>query len=476
LPAAGLKKARSEHDGVRPAENKHRGERVNAVTKFFTSVKLAIVLLIIIIVASVLGTLIPQDRGPQEYAARYGQLSGVMIRLQLTHLYHSFWYMALLLLFGANILVCSLIRLSPKLKKSMKPVVMFEAASLMALKTSSRFKKTGSVDDWRAAFRHELRSRRYKVREETSKTRTCLLARKGTLGWFGSDVVHLGLLIILAGGFISGAAGFRDYLQLREGQIMPAPRSAFAVRLDKFEIEFYPQGSPKAYKSTVTVVEGGRDVLTRVVQVNHPLSYKGLNFYQSSYGSDLTNPEVELWVTKKSAPAYIEKRKLHPGEKTGLPDGLELRVEHFVPDFIIGQDRQVESRSDQLNNPAAQVVLAKGSESLFGGWVFANYPDFSGMHSSGQADFSVQLKSVQAPQYSVLEAAKDPGANVIWLGCILLMAGLFLAFYWPTREIKVVLEGSQGKTDIAAGGLTSKSRETFEAEFQEILAALRRNT
>jgi len=449
---------------------------VNAATKFFTSVKLAIVLLIVIILASVLGTLIPQDRSPQEYAARYGQMSGLMMRLQLTRLYHSLWYMALLLFFGANILVCTLIRLSPKLKKSLKPTVLSDAAGLMSLKTSGRFKKPGTVEDWRGSVRQELRSRHYKLREQTLKDRTCFLARKKTLGWFGSDVVHLGLLIILAGGLLSGAAGFRDYLPLREGQTLPAPRSDFGIRLDKFETELYPQGSVKAWKSTLSVVENGRDVLTKVVAVNHPLAYKGLNFYQSSYGWDWNNPEVELWVKKKSDPAYLEKRKLHPGEKTGLPDGLELRVERFVPDFIIGQDRQVESRSEQSNNPAARVGLTKGSETLFGGWVFANYPDFTGMHSGGRADFTVELKDVQAPQYSVLEAAKDPGADVIWLGCVLIMAGLFLAFYWPPREIKVVLEVSQGKTDIAAGGLTSKSREAFEAEFQDFLASLRRNT
>jgi cytochrome c biogenesis protein len=289
-------------------------------------------------------------------------------------------------------------------------------------------------------------------------------------------VVHLGLLVILAGGLLSGIAGFRDYLPLREGQTLPAPRSGFGIRLDKFETELYPQGSVKAWKSTVTVVENGKDVLTRVVAVNHPLAHKGLNFYQSSYGWDWNNPDLELWVKKKSDPAFLEKRKLHPGEKTGLAGGLELRVDRFVPDFIIGQDRRVESRSEQPNNPAAQVGLAKGPETLFGGWVFANYPDFAGMHSGGSADFTVELKDVQAPQYSVLEAAKDPGADVIWLGCMLIMAGLFLAFYWPTREIKVVLEPGAGKTDIAAGGLTSRSREAFEAEFQEILASLRRNT
>jgi cytochrome c biogenesis protein len=344
------------------------------------------------------------------------------------------------------------------------------------LRFSARFKKPGRVEDWRAAVRSELLSRRYRLREETHGSGRHLLARKNVLGWFGSDIVHLGLLVILAGGLLSGLAGFREYLPLQEGQILAAPRSDFKVRLDKFETELYPQGSVKAWKSTLTIIEQGKDVLTRVVAVNHPLSHKGLNFYQSSYGWDWDNPAIEIWVTKKSDPAFIEKRRLRPGEKAGLADGLEIGVERFVPDFIIGQDRQVESRSDQPNNPAAQVVIARGSETLFSGWVFAKYPDFTGMHASGPADLTVEFKDVQAPQFSVLEAAKDPGADIIWLGCVLLMAGLFLAFYWPTREIKLVLEETQGKTDIAAGGLAAKGRDAFEAEFQDIMSAFRRHS
>jgi cytochrome c biogenesis protein len=447
---------------------------VKSLIKFFNSVKLAIVLIIVIIAASVLGTLIPQGRSAQEYAARYGQAAGLLIRLQITAIYHSVWYLGLLLFISLNIFVCTLTRLGPKWKKSLRPRVQADAAGLLSLKSSSQFKKPGTLEAWLERLRRELLARHYRVRETSTPPQAHVLARKRTLGWFGSDIVHLGLLTILAGGIVSGLAGHHDYLPLKEGQAAVAPRADFSVRLDKFETELYPEGSVKAWKSTVTVVEAGRDVRTHVVQVNHPLSYKGINFYQSSYGWDWKNPEVEVWVKKKSDPAYLEKRKLHPGEKTALPDGLELRVERFVPDFIIGQDKQVESRSDQLNNPAAQVEIAQAGRTLFSAWVFANYPDFTGMHSGGKDEYGVELKDVKAPQYSVLEAASDPGVNIIWVGSALVMAGLFLAFYWPTREIKAVLQAEQGKVDIALGGLTSKSREAFESEFQDILSTVRR--
>ena len=63
------------------------------IVKFLSSIKLAIVLLIILAGASILGTLIPQGRTVEEYAARYGSLSGALIKLQWTTLYRSVWFM-----------------------------------------------------------------------------------------------------------------------------------------------------------------------------------------------------------------------------------------------------------------------------------------------------------------------------------------------------------------------------------------------
>ncbi len=74
----------------------------------------------------------------------------------------------------------------------------------------------------------------------------------------------------------------------------------------------------------------------------------------------------------------------------------------------------------------------------------------------------------------MLEAAKDPGANIIWLGCVLVSAGFFLAFYWTPREIRVVLEEAQGRVELAAGGHAAKSWDAFRSEFDGIFESLRR--
>jgi cytochrome c biogenesis protein len=451
--------------------------------KFFTSIKLAIVLLIILVIISILGTFIPQGRSLEEYVARYGRLSGLFIRLELTGLYHSVWYFGLLGLFALNIIICTLTRLTPKLRRALKPHLTADPKSLSTLKTNARFKRSAPLADVQSELTKLLAAAHYKVKAAAQPSRISILARKRIGGIFGSDVVHIGLLIILAGGIVSGVGSIRDSLSLNVGDVKPVPKAEFEVRLDKFTTEYYPDGSVKAWKSDLTVLEQKKPVLTRTISVNHPLTYKGYSFYQTSYGWNWDSPAVEIWAKCKNDPTFLKKMKLKVGERVLLEDKAQttIAVQKFLPDFVLGEANQPENRSLQPNNPAALIEGFRGAEKVFSGWIFSNFPDFDQIHAANdkdkekETDLAFELKSFEAGQYSVLEAAKDPGAILIWIGCALILLGLGLAFYWPTWEIKAVLEESQGKTEWIAGGVATKSREAFGAEFERITAGLRRS-
>jgi len=451
---------------------------MKSIWKFFESVKLAIVLFILLTLASVLGTLIPQGRSAAEYAARYGGLSGLFVKLQLTGLYHSAWYLALLFLFALNTIVCTLARFGAKWRRAFRPSPEVDDKSLQLMKIKGRSRIPGPLPEAVEKVRGALASRHYRVKTSGEGGRLAILAQKRRLGWFGSDAVHVGLLIILAGGVISGLTSRRANLELRVGQTADVPHALFQVRLDRFETEYYPQGGVKDWKSTITVFENGAPVLTRVVEVNRPLTYKRFSFYQTSYGWDWENPRLEIDVKKPADPAYLKSLSLKVGERLAVedPDFTHLVVSKFVPDFVIGEGNEVQTRSMEPNNPAAQVEVWKGEERIYTGWSFAKFPDFGEGHKVGQASLTFILKKYEAPQYSVLEAAKDPGVTLIWLGCLFVTAGFFLAFYWPPREIRAVLEEVQGKTEAVLGGFASKSRESFQTEFDTLVESLRRTT
>ena len=301
------------------------------------------------------------------------------------------------------------------------------------------------------------------------------MARKKILGIFGSDIVHLGLLIILIGGIISGFIGVQTYINISEGEIIPVLNTDFKLQLDKFETEYHPNGSVKDWKSTLTIIEDETPRLTKTIEVNFPLTYKGYVFYQSGYGWDWQNPTLEIWATKTSDPSSSKKAFVRLGEKvTWEEENLEFTALQFLPDFII-DGNQPSTRSLDPNNPAVFIEMYRGEDKISSGWIFAKFPDFSQMHSEEEADYKFEFKDIQAAQYSGIQMSKDPGVNFIWVGCGFLMIGLFMAFYWPTRDIRFILMEIEGKTEIISAGRSAKSKLALESEFSRIMASLRRS-
>jgi cytochrome c biogenesis protein len=227
----------------------------------------------------------------------------------------------------------------------------------------------------------------------------------------------------------------------------------------------------------VTVVEEGAGAITRTIQVNRPLSYGGFSFYQTSYGWSWDKPTLEIAIRKKNDPGFARTVRLGVGERAAVDDAdvSQIAVTRFVPDFVIGDGGRIETRSGDPNNPAALVEGWRGSEKVFSGWIFANFPDFEQMHSGKSTDLSFVLKSYRGAEFSILEAARDPGVGLVWAGCFLVTAGIFLAFYWPPREIRIVLQEARDRTEVTAGGLASKGREDFRAEFEALMNSLRRS-
>ena len=442
--------------------------------KVLGSIRLAIILFILIAAASIAGTLIPQHRPQAEYVARYGNAGKLVGALALDHLYQSPGFLGLSLLFAVNISVCTLIRLPAKLRKAFGPGWTETRGAFESWKIRDAFSRKGAPGDIAAEAGSGLRRLRYRIRERTDGRRILLRGTKNALGGFGADFVHLGLLIVIAGGIASGLGSFKTDIALTEGRTAPVKMRGLELRLDRFETDTYPNGNVKDWKSTVTLLKDGRALTSQTIEVNHPLSSDGMMFYQSGYGRDWDSPILGLRLRKKNDPAYLKNLSLRPGKPVDAGDGITIAAIRFVPDFVLTGKDEVSTRSLEPNNPAALIEVSKDGGKSESVWVFARYPEFTHLRETGTSDLSLELKEFEAPEYSVILAARDPGAPVIWAGCALLMAGLLLSFYWPAREIRIVLEPGQGpSTSIAAGGMAAKDRDRLETEFKEITTVLR---
>ena len=108
-------------------------------------------------------------------------------------------------------------------------------------------------------------------------------------------VLHLALLIVVAGAVVTSFSSRKGMLHLRLGECSVAyaengggeTEMPFGVRLDDFEVSYYPgTDTPADYISKVSVLADGDVVRTAEISMNHILSYKGYRFYQTTYDSD----------------------------------------------------------------------------------------------------------------------------------------------------------------------------------------------
>lgn len=86
--------------------------------------------------------------------------------------------------------------------------------------------------------------------------------------------------------------------------------------------------------------------------------------------------------------------------------------------------------------------------------------------------FYLQLKSFDFVQASGLQIARAPGKNVVYLGFALLIAGVFLMFYVPTRRLWFWIDCADGRTRLLAAGTGQRHQRDFEKEFSALASQL----
>jgi cytochrome c biogenesis protein len=266
--------------------------RTNFV-RFWSSVKLAVVLIVAIALASTVGTIVPQGdvSGIQNIEGMSERTKNVMIAIQAHNVYYSAWFLGLLSLFFLNLAVCTYVRVWPRLKFALRKPQDIPLAARDHMPEQQHFPGV-SVEEVGAA----LRKKGFRTFEARHGG---LLADQNRLFRFAPMIVHIGLFAILIGGITAGLMGFKHSFPMLPGEAVPirgamdqarqrgvlTPVPAdFQVRLDKFWMTHYEGGAIKQFYSTLSVLEGGKVQRTETIRVNEPLAYKGVYFYQSFWG------------------------------------------------------------------------------------------------------------------------------------------------------------------------------------------------
>jgi cytochrome c biogenesis protein len=444
-----------------------RGGYLQTLWVFFCSLRLTISLLIVLAVASVIGTLIPQ--GPQKgYLEHIGPAKvKIYSALGFFDMYHSWWFILLLYLLTLNIIACSVKRLPKVWKTISEPQLILDGPLEKSLSLSHDFKM--NEDD--IAIRDRMVS--FLKAEFASPVVTevdgvhHLFAQKAPYCRLGVYVVHTSVIIIFIGAMIGSLFGYKAFVDIVEGSYTSTALNSrngkpldlgFALRCEKFSVSFYNTGAPKEYKSILTVLEKGEPVpgFTNVpVIVNNPLTYKGVAIYQSRYGT-AGNYQFSVRLRNRGLSLTITARQ---GERIPLPDGSTMQLLETVPD--------VSRFMPQLSGAAARIETVSPQGDLQQFVLFRNYPRFDEKRGG---DLIFTFEGMDERYYTGLQVAKDPGVRVVWLGCVLMVVGICMAFYLSHRRIWIRI--AHGRITMA--GSASKNPEGFRITFDNMVEKLKK--
>ncbi|MCF8063574.1 MAG: cytochrome c biogenesis protein ResB, partial [Deltaproteobacteria bacterium] len=401
--------------------------------------------------------------------------------LQLFDVYHSFWFRILISTLALNLIVCSLDRLPATLRVFRSVPKPDRKKPFEDALSDHRF-HTGRPPAEPAHIAERLfrKSHRKTTRKE-SQSGVFLHGERGRFSLFAVYLVHLSVLLILAGSIVGSLLGFEAFVNIPEGESVdtvhlrdsrsPKPLG-FRIECVDFDVSFYENGTPKEFRSELRFV-GGENTEETTLRVNHPFTFQGIRFYQASYGS-IPGKAVDLLVRQGKPPGAETGVKANLGERYPLPGGEG----HFVVEDI---------RDDFMRmgmGPAVRIAVHPADGEGLEFWVFLHpervasrfsesFKTFPKLNPSAFEPYTFLLEDVENRYYTGLQVNRDPGVPFVWAGFFLIVAGLFAAFFMSHRRVWIRIEDSGDGAVVRMAGRTNKNAVGAEREMTQLTSRLR---
>ena len=440
----------------------------------FTSVRLALILILLLTGAVLAGTLLEQapasvlgnaeayDRWLDKVRGKYGVFTPLLDTLQLLNVYRSFWFRLLVGLLTVNIVVCSLNRW-----KGIQTAV-FGSRVRMAPTFFERSRLSWdltvplSLEAAASAVREGLGSARYRAAVEPGPS-AALYADKNRFSRFGTFFSHLSIVLILVAALLGGLLGDSDdAFIIPEGSQRAVPFSpSISVGLDHFTDEYYLEGPPKDFRSDLVIYENGREVKRGTVRVNSPMSYKGIRFHQAFFGQ-----AAEMEVKDASGRVLLNEGvpmawRSRDGER---PVGFFELPEQGLKAYVIGPLSGV---TDPIV-PAGEVRLELYRE---GGGRLLKMSNLT-MNQPKDLEGLTFIFRREKP-FTGLRVVKNPTTNLVWVASGLMVLGLVAVFYFPHRRVWALCEPAEnGRTRVRLAAVSQRD-VGIDEEFRRLSAKVR---
>ncbi|MEC0245705.1 cytochrome c biogenesis protein ResB [Paenibacillus chitinolyticus] len=467
-----------KYDGVARRSQRENPSWLDRVWNFFSSVKVAVTIIVLTLIGSSLGTIYPQESNfiqvdpATYYKDTYGTLGHVYYLLGLSHTYESWWFKLLILMIGASLVICSLDRVLPLYRALSKQKIQKHHSFLLRQKVSydGRVPEGIGEEEWTEQMARQLRKKHYRVHTDGA----ALLAEKYRFSRWGPYVLHIGLIIFLLAVLMRSFPGWQmdEYMGLREGEIKKIPDTSLYIKNEKFTIDFYKpeemteefkkreRAVPKIYETEAVIytckadcdTPGKKPELQEVhrqkIIVNEPLDYKGLLAFQYDYKEAPLLISVKPTLTNKQTGESYGSFDLpmKDPQDTYQAGPYKLSLKGYFPEFGLDDKGEPITKSNEAKAPAF-IFQITGPGLSPNGEPYIYFPrqidkqEFRQDEINGSigAKFDLSVGSMENVTFSsytsYLNIRTDRALPYIWIGAAIGMIGLIMGFYWQHRRV-----------------------------------------
>jgi cytochrome c biogenesis protein len=387
------------------------------VKRWLFSMHFGIFLLVLIALYVTVGTLLPQELPPAFYLDNYA-LGSVMVALGFHQTYSSAIFRTIMVLLLINLTGCTVKLIPSQLRR-------YRQGYFPSLKPNAENLWPGDASP--VEMTDTIRSLGFRVVESPDEPGVFQCTRH-RLGVFGSTITHLGILIIVLGSFAGNYFALEGFFNLMPGESAHFNNENFSVRLDDFYMTFREDGSTEQYYSDLLILEEGREPKKETIWVNRPYRHSGMILYQSSFGW-----ASRLSIRDQNTGEVVLDQYLRNDETVFFqPAHLNIHLFGYFPDFQMNHSGMPVTLTQEARNPHYAVVL----------YHFGEYVDSFIMNPEQRFTYQgYEIRFDDSVLYTGLIYRKDFGYYYFLIGCVLLLTGLMLAFYFYPKYI-LIKDGS----------------------------------
>lgn len=488
-----------------------------------TSMRTALVLLLLLALAAIPGSLVPQisadPNGVVQYKARNPVMSQILDSLGVFSTYTSVWFSAIYILLFISLIGCVIPRTKHHLQalRARPPRTPARLSRLEAFETRDTDVSADEAVDSAARM---LRKMGYRIERYTSrgaKAPDSVSAERGYARETGNLIFHGALVGVLVAMGFTGALSYNGQKVIAEGESLvnlltsydsfnpgrlfnESMLTPYSVRLDKFDVSYEQQnldalGLPTDYSAYVTVTEPDGQSRQERVRVNEPLSVDGTNMYLLGNGYAPTlvirDPQGNV-VFNEPTPFLPQDSNLFSTGVVKIPSGLTEQVGItglFYPTVAVTPSGAYASSYPDLVNPVMTLEVYTGDLGLNDGGpnnAYALQTDtltrVAGRDAPAptielkpgeRVDLPNGLGSVELatdiPRFASLEIHWVPLQSVIFWFAVLGVAGLILSLFVPRRRVWVkAVTAPDGTVTLEYAGLARGDDPGLESAIADV--------